>query len=161
MIGLISASVGAALSCAGVVIGHKAATCTPMPPLVAPCAAVKACSRTGACVITVTGKVTAAEFSEGEAWGDWQQRLRDAPAGVVAAAVPRLSGRAIAATPYTIYFARGRKPLVADGLPLDDLGWLTRYSANGSRPEGLRTAPADVVARLCPSHKSRPAPRLK
>lgn len=161
MMGLISAGVGAALSCAGVVIGHKPATCTPMPPLVAPCAAVRACSRKGACVITVTGTVTAAEFADGEAWGDWQQRLRDAPAGVVAAALPRLTGRAVAAAPYTIYIAHGRKPLLADGLPLDDLGWLTKYGADGRRPDGLRDAPADIAARVCAYPKSRAASRAK
>lgn len=161
MPGLLLAAVSAALSCAGVILGQKTPACTPMPPLIAPCAAVKACSRSGACVITVTGTLSQHEFSEGEAWGDWQQRLRDAPAGVVAAAVPRLAGRPLTAAPFAIYLVRGQKPLLASGLPLDDLGWLAKYSADGVHPEGLRAAPADVAARLCPYPSKRAASRAK
>lgn len=133
-------------SCAGLVIGT---TCTPVPPLVAPCAAVRACDRGAVCVVTVSGPVDRVAFSEGEAWGDWQARLDDAPAGTVAAAVPRLAGRAVAATPYTIFLTRGRPPLIADGLYLDDFDWLAGYRASGSHPDGLRPAPADTASRIC------------
>ncbi len=150
---MIAALIAAAsLACAGIVVDGR--SCIPLPPLVTPCRAVRACAGKAACAITVTGPVARTEFTAGEAWGDWHQRLLDAPTGIVTAAVPRLRGPGLGRPPLTLFLASGRPTLVMTGLATDDLGWLADYRATGAHPDGLRRAPADIAARLCPAYAS-------
>lgn len=145
---LLAAAVPA--DCAGIVLrDHGRATCVAAPPLVPVCRALRACARRGACVVTVTGRVTAQAYADGEAWGDWLDRVRSAPPGVVAATRESIAGRPRLTAPYTIFVAPGRSPRVAPGLWLDDLAWLTGFARGTAPPDGLARAPRGMAARLC------------
>lgn len=140
--------------CAGIVLRDRGrATCVTAPPLVPVCRALRSCARRGACVVTVTGRITAQSYADDEAWGDWLDRLRNAPPNVVAATRESVAGGPRLSPPYTVIVVPDRSPRVAPGLWLDDLAWLAGYAGRATPPDGLALAPRGLVARLCPGKR--------
>ena len=149
LLALLAATPVVSPGCAGIVLRqHGRPLCVAAPPLQSICAALRACATDGYCVITVTGRVTKAAYRSSEAWGDWLDRLRSAPARakLSAATVETLGGGPRTALPYTLIVAPGRPPRYSPGLWLDAL-------PEAADPPGigrLRAAPRDSVRRLCP-----------